>query len=251
MLAALGVAQPPPDADSSRSSMSTTATLTRTAARPRRAPRRRRRPRRLRRRASGNEDAVRERRQRRPVQGHPERRRPEGRLAGAAQGRRASSTRRRTRSSGSQFTSGPPLLEALNAGADRPRRRRQHPAALRRRRQEQAQGRRPAPRMGAQGRRDRGARRTPRSRRSPTSRARRSRSPRAARPTTTCWPSWTRPGCPTTTSRSQNLQPADALAAFTAGHVDAWAIWDPYTSQAEVAGRAPGSSPTAAASSTA
>ena len=32
----------------------------------------------------------------------------------------------------------------------------------------------------------------------------------------------------------QNLQPADALAAFSAGHVDAWAIWDPYTSQAEI-----------------
>jgi sulfonate transport system substrate-binding protein len=31
----------------------------------------------------------------------------------------------------------------------------------------------------------------------------------------------------------QNLQPADALAAFTAGHVDAWAIWEPFTSQAE------------------
>jgi sulfonate transport system substrate-binding protein len=30
------------------------------------------------------------------------------------------------------------------------------------------------------------------------------------------------------------LQPADALAAFSAGHVDAWAIWDPYTAQAEV-----------------
>src|ERR1700710_621383 len=32
----------------------------------------------------------------------------------------------------------------------------------------------------------------------------------------------------------QNLQPADALAAFTNKHVDAWAIWDPYTSQAEL-----------------
>jgi sulfonate transport system substrate-binding protein len=32
----------------------------------------------------------------------------------------------------------------------------------------------------------------------------------------------------------QNLQPADALAAFTAHHVDAWAIWDPYTAQAEL-----------------
>jgi sulfonate transport system substrate-binding protein len=36
----------------------------------------------------------------------------------------------------------------------------------------------------------------------------------------------------------QNLQPADALAAFSAGHVDAWAIWDPYTSQAEVQSKA-------------
>ena len=31
----------------------------------------------------------------------------------------------------------------------------------------------------------------------------------------------------------QNLQPADALAAFSAGHIDAWAIWEPFTSQAE------------------
>ena len=31
----------------------------------------------------------------------------------------------------------------------------------------------------------------------------------------------------------QELQPADALAAFTSGHVDAWAIWEPFTSQAE------------------
>jgi sulfonate transport system substrate-binding protein len=32
----------------------------------------------------------------------------------------------------------------------------------------------------------------------------------------------------------QNLQPADALAAFSSGHVDAWAVWDPYTSQAQI-----------------
>jgi sulfonate transport system substrate-binding protein len=32
----------------------------------------------------------------------------------------------------------------------------------------------------------------------------------------------------------ENLQPADALAAFSAGHVDAWAIWEPFTSQAEL-----------------
>jgi sulfonate transport system substrate-binding protein len=32
----------------------------------------------------------------------------------------------------------------------------------------------------------------------------------------------------------KNLQPSDALAAFSNGHVDAWAVWDPYTSQAVV-----------------
>ena len=32
----------------------------------------------------------------------------------------------------------------------------------------------------------------------------------------------------------QNLQPADALAAFSSSHVDAWATWEPYASQAEV-----------------
>ncbi|KQW43108.1 ABC transporter substrate-binding protein [Nocardioides sp. Root1257] len=31
----------------------------------------------------------------------------------------------------------------------------------------------------------------------------------------------------------KNLQPGDALAAFSAGHLDAWAIWEPFTSQAE------------------
>ncbi|MEU6083068.1 ABC transporter substrate-binding protein [Streptomyces sp. NPDC047108] len=31
--------------------------------------------------------------------------------------------------------------------------------------------------------------------------------------------------------RVSHLQPADALAAFNGGKVDAWAVWDPYTSQ--------------------
>ncbi|ATL25526.1 ABC transporter substrate-binding protein [Streptomyces formicae] len=31
--------------------------------------------------------------------------------------------------------------------------------------------------------------------------------------------------------KAKYLQPADALAAFTGGKVDAWAVWDPYTSQ--------------------
>lgn len=30
------------------------------------------------------------------------------------------------------------------------------------------------------------------------------------------------------------LQPSDAYAAFTQGRVDAWAVWDPYTAQAQV-----------------
>ncbi|GAA4580467.1 ABC transporter substrate-binding protein [Planotetraspora phitsanulokensis] len=36
----------------------------------------------------------------------------------------------------------------------------------------------------------------------------------------------------------QYLQPADALAAFTSGTVDAWAIWEPFTSQAELQNKA-------------
>ena len=31
----------------------------------------------------------------------------------------------------------------------------------------------------------------------------------------------------------KNLQPGDALAAFSNGHLDAWATWEPFTSQAE------------------
>lgn len=34
------------------------------------------------------------------------------------------------------------------------------------------------------------------------------------------------------------LQPTEALAAFTGGSVDAWAIWDPFTAQAELADEA-------------
>lgn len=45
------------------------------------------------------------------------------------------------------------------------------------------------------------------------------------------------------------LQPADALAAFTGGKVDAWAVWDPYTSQVLTAKQG-GCSRTGAGSST-
>ncbi|GII53912.1 ABC transporter substrate-binding protein [Planotetraspora thailandica] len=36
----------------------------------------------------------------------------------------------------------------------------------------------------------------------------------------------------------QYLQPADALAAFSSGTIDAWAIWEPFTSQAELQNKA-------------
>ena len=47
-------------------------------------------------------------------------------------------------------------------------------------------------------------------------------------------PARARPGSSYDDIEVEALQPADALAAFTNKHVDAWAIWDPYTSQAEL-----------------
>ena len=38
----------------------------------------------------------------------------------------------------------------------------------------------------------------------------------------------------------ENLQPADALAAFSAGHLDAWAIWEPLHVAGRARGRRPG-----------
>ncbi|MDN6361397.1 ABC transporter substrate-binding protein [Corynebacterium casei] len=35
------------------------------------------------------------------------------------------------------------------------------------------------------------------------------------------------------------LQPSDSKSAFESGHVDAWAVWDPYTAIAEVGGAVP------------
>jgi sulfonate transport system substrate-binding protein len=42
-----------------------------------------------------------------------------------------------------------------------------------------------------------------------------------------------RNGLAFTDIQPQYLQPADALAALSGGRVDAWAVWEPYTSQAE------------------
>ncbi len=60
-----------------------------------------------------------------------------------------------------------------------------------------------------------------------------SRSARAVPPTETCWRSWTVSGLSPSDVTLVFLQPADALGAFTQRQVDAWAIWDPYTAQAE------------------
>ena len=136
------------------------------------------------------------------------------------------------------FTSGPPLLEALNAGADRPRRRRQHPAAVRGRRQEQPRGRRRRD-DGRQGRHDRGARRTPPSRRVADLEGQEGRRRRGQlgqlQP---AGPARPRPGCPTPTSRCRTSSRPTPWPRSRAGHVDAWAIWDPYTSQAEIQAKA-------------
>jgi sulfonate transport system substrate-binding protein len=43
----------------------------------------------------------------------------------------------------------------------------------------------------------------------------------------------TRAGLSLSDIQPQYLQPADALAALSTGRIDAWAIWDPYTAQAE------------------
>ena len=150
-------------------------------------------------------------------QGHPHRRRPEGRLQGPAPGRRRARRHRRTRSSGSQFTSGPPLLEALNAGAIDIGGVGNTPPLFAAAGEEQDQGRLRRATTARQGRRDRGAEGLRRSRASRTSRARRSRSPRAARPTTTCSPSSTKAGLGFNDIDVEYLQPADALAAFTGG----------------------------------
>ena len=143
--------------------------------------------------ATGNEDAVGDDGEVDLSQGDPDRRRPEGHQRQGPARAPPASTTRRTQIEWKEFTSGPPMLEALNADAIHVGHGRQHPADLR--------GRRAAATfkvvagrdLHRPGRRDPGAEGLRRSRTSPTSRARRSPWPRAARPTTTCWPSSRRP----------------------------------------------------------
>ena len=126
-------------------------------------------------------------------------------------------------------------LRAADAAGDgrrrgRHRRGRRRTAGVRRRGRRQGGHRR-------RGRRTRSAprswcRRTHRSTRWPSCAASRSRWRRAVRPTTTCWPCWPRPGSAVQDVTLDYLQPADALAAFASGQVDAWDIWSPYIEQA-------------------
>ena len=141
--------------------------------------------------ATGNEGAVNDDGSVDLDEGHPDRRRPEGRLQGAAPGRRRARRRAlRDRVEGVHLRS--PAARGAERRLDPRRRRRQHPAAVRGRRQERVQGRSRPRRTAARATRS-WSRRAPTSSPSRTSRARRSASPRAARPTTTCSPSSTRP----------------------------------------------------------
>ena len=56
--------------------------------------------------------------------------------------------------------------------------------------------------------------------------------PRAARPTTTCSPSSRRPASATTRSTCRTCSPPTPWPPSPRGGLDAWAVWDPYTSQA-------------------
>ena len=181
-------------------------------------------------------DRQRGRRQRRRLR-RPRRRSPSSSATRRAAPRRcsrppASSTTSPYEIEWKEFTSGPPLLEALNAGAIHVGGVGNTPplfaaAAKSKIKAVQAatyggtgdaivvpDGLRHQVGRGPQGQEGRG-------RRGQLGQLQPARPARGGRPVAT------------TTSRSQNLQPADALAAFTAGHVDAWAIWEPYTSQAE------------------
>ena len=131
------------------------------------------------------------------------------------------------------FTSGPPLLEALNAGAIDIGGVGNTPAAVRRRGEEQDHGRLRR-HDGRQGRRDRGARRTRRSQDVADLKGKEVAVAKGSSANYNLLAQLAEAGLGFDDVEVQYLQPADALAAFSSGHVDAWAIWDPYTAQAEL-----------------
>ena len=130
-----------------------------------------------------------------------------------------------------EFTSGPPLLEALNAGAIDIGGVGTHPAVRRRGEQRPRGGRRRHD--GRQGRRDR---RTEGSDVQDVADLE-GKDVAVAKGSSANYnllAQLAEAGVGFDEVEVQYLQPADALAAFSAGHVDAWAIWDPYTAQAEL-----------------
>ena len=131
-----------------------------------------------------------------------------------------------------EFTSGPPLLEALNAGAIHVGGVGNTPPLFAAAAKGEFQAVQAAT-YGGTGRRDRRpeglrhqVRRGPR-------RARRSAVAEGSSANYNLLAQLDEAGLTYGDVEVENLQPADALAAFSAGHVDAWAIWEPYTSQAE------------------
>ena len=125
-----------------------------------------------------------------------------------------------------EFTSGPPLLEALNAGAIHVGGVGNTPPIFAAAAQERVQGR-PGRDVRRRGRRDRGAEGLPdQGRRRPEGQDRRGRRGQLGQLQPAGPAGRGRPEV-LATSTSRTSSPADALAAFSAGHLDAWAIWEP------------------------
>ena len=126
------------------------------------------------------------------------------------------------------FTSGPPMLQAMgwarwtSVASATPRPSSRPPAA-------------PITVVGAlSNNADSAALLVPNGSRSPrsrSSRARRSPSPRAAPPTSPVW-ALKKAGLSPKDVTLEYLQPAEALAAFSSGSVDAWDVWSPFIEQA-------------------
>ena len=163
----------------------------------------------------------------------PARRRPEGRVAGAA-ARRGPAGHCPTRSTGRRSPPGRRCWRPINAGAidvgavgNTPpifaaaARARRSSSSPRRRERRQRRGCSCCPGLADQRRRrPRGQARSP--------------WPRAAPRTASCSRPAEGGADASTTSTRSTSPPPTRCAAFSSGQVDAWAIWDPYTAQAQL-----------------
>ena len=131
-----------------------------------------------------------------------------------------------------EFTSGPPLLEALNAGSIHVGGVGNTPPAVRGRREERDPGR-PGRDVRRRRRRDRGARGSDIKSVEDLAGTKVAVA-EGSSANYNLLAQLDEAGLKYSDITVENLQPADALAAFSQGHVDAWAIWEPYTSQAEL-----------------